>query len=89
MGVQASIGGAIGLAGQAARRLWALNSKGRRCEPYIVRLLTMGPIGFHSMPGLTSRHSPAFLQPFVPLAQNWALGHFTPSCASTKYIALA
>ena len=42
MGVQASIVGAIGLAGRAARRLWALNSKGR--QPYIATsLLYYGP----------------------------------------------
>ena len=93
MGVQASIGGAIGLAGRAARRLWALNSKGAPVPgPYIASLLTMGPIGFHSTAGLTSRYNhPAqpFLQPFVPLAQNWALGHFMPCSALRVHIALA
>ena len=89
MGVQASIGGAIGLAGQAARRLWALNSKGAFASALYRQAADYGPyrVPFYARPDEPS--SPAFLQPFVPLAQNWALGHFTPSCASTKYIALA
>ena len=85
MGVQASIGGAIGLAGRAARRLWALNSKGRLCQPLYRQPADYGP---YRVPGLTSRYShptQPFLQPFVPLAQNWALGHFMPCCASTLF----
>ena len=85
MGVQASIGGAIGLAGRAARRLWALNSKGRLCSPLYRQPADYGP---YRVPGLTSRYShptQPFLQPFVPLAQNWALGHFMPCCASTLF----
>ena len=74
MGVQPSIGGAIGLAGRAARRLWALNSKGR--QAYIATsLLTMGPIGFHSTAGLTSRYSPALLATLCAI--NAKLGAWT------------
>ena len=52
MGVQASIGGAIGLAGRAARRLWALNSKGRLCQPLYRQPADYGPyrVPFHCRP---------------------------------------
>ena len=80
-GAQASIGGAIGLAGRAVRRLWALNSKGAFASALYRQAADYGPsIGFHSMAGRPDEpSSPALLaQPFVPLAQNWALAHFMP-----------
>ena len=81
-GAQASIGGAIGLAGRAVRRLWALNSKGAFASALYRQAADYGPsIGFHSMAGRPDEpSSPALLntQPFVPLAQNRALAHFMP-----------
>ena len=51
-GAQASIGGAIGLAGRAVRRLWALNSKGAFASALYRQAADYGPsIGFHSMAG--------------------------------------
>ena len=59
MGVQASIVGAIGLAGRAARRLWALNSKGAPAlyskQPYRVP--------FHARPDEPLQPHPA--KPFL------------------------
>ena len=80
-GAQASIGGAIGLAGRAVRRLWALNSKGAFASALYRQAADYGPsIGFHCLAGRPDEpSSPALLaQPFVPLAQNWALAHFMP-----------
>ena len=48
-GAQASIGGAIGLAGRAVRRLWALNSKGAFASALYRQAADYGPsIGFQN-----------------------------------------